>query len=503
MKHALLTSLFVLLAGFAYAQETPDGQSPEEPSPAEPSDTPIELSEEEMSHNMELMGSRFLNDRIKAQRTIARAGKSAIPKLRTALESENTFQRMNAVELLGRMKQPEVIPVIAAMFADSSTAVRISASQALLKYGSDAVAEISRLEKSGEFDSSVLPSAVLVRLSRTLIIALFKEIDSGGHFLGQYESIVKLGSAAVPALLLLFDESLEAYARGSQGAVKGGIDSVVNALGDFEPDKRIIEKLENLVPSIKGTARGEYLQQLTAVALAKLGNDKLLNEMIEARIETAKNNTNATSFANVAILYHRVGNYEESQKWFRRAAESADPTSTGHYYNLACALAMGGKLDQAVEALKTSFENNSVRSEWMAVDRELDPIREAIQVGREAGLVMGIGGHRPATHDAAVEQELGPQFYCCSFYNLGGDRGESYLPEDREAMTDLARKLAVPVIGYKIMAAGRNDAEEAFSYAFSHLKRTDAVCVGVFPKHRPSEVRQCADLTRRFGAPGA
>jgi hypothetical protein len=149
-----------------------------------------------------------------------------------------------------------------------------------------------------------------------------------------------------------------------------------------------------------------------------------------------------------------------------------------------CCYVHGGQCDRLVEA------------------GELDPIREAIEVGRKLGLVMGIGGHRPVTHKTAVERELGAQFHCCSFYNLGGDRGETYLPEDRDVMTDLARQLAVPVIGYKIMAAGRNDAEEAFSYAFSHLKPSDAVCVGVFPKHRPNEVRQCADLTRKFGASG-
>jgi hypothetical protein len=26
------------------------------------------------------------------------------------------------------------------------------------------------------------------------------------------------------------------------------------------------------------------------------------------------------------------------------------------------------------------------------------------------------------------------------------------------------------------------------------------VCVGVFPKHRPDEVEQCAELTRRFAS---
>jgi len=129
---------------------------------------------------------------------------------------------------------------------------------------------------------------------------------------------------------------------------------------------------------------------------------------------------------------------------------------------------------------------------------QYDAIREVLSVGRELGLVMGVAGHDPRTHLEVAERELGAQFHCCSFYNLGGARGERYLPEDRDRMTDTARQLPAPVIGYKIMAAGRNDPEEAFAYAFRHLRPTDAVCVGVFPKHRPDEIRQNAELTRRF-----
>jgi len=126
-----------------------------------------------------------------------------------------------------------------------------------------------------------------------------------------------------------------------------------------------------------------------------------------------------------------------------------------------------------------------------------DAIREVLDFGRELGLIMGVAGHAPLTHEAVAERELGAQFHCCSFYHLGGTRGETYLPEDRDRMMRTIRQLPTPVIGYKIMAAGRNDPEEAFAYAFAHLRPTDAVCVGVFPKHRPHESRQNAELTRR------
>jgi len=147
-----------------------------------------------------------------------------------------------------------------------------------------------------------------------------------------------------------------------------------------------------------------------------------------------------------------------------------------------CAYVHGGQCDRLVEA------------------GDLEPIREALAVGRDLGLVMGVAGHDPNTHVQVAERDFGAQFYCCCFYNLSGTRGETYLAEDRDRMLETVQQLPVPVIGYKIMAAGRNDPEDAFAYAFRRLRATDAVCVGVFPKHRPYEVQQNADLTRRFAS---
>lgn len=129
---------------------------------------------------------------------------------------------------------------------------------------------------------------------------------------------------------------------------------------------------------------------------------------------------------------------------------------------------------------------------------DIEPIRQAVAVGRDQGLIMGVGGHDPLTHLRLAELDLGIQFHCCSFYNLSARGGDTYLLEDRDRMIAAVRQLPTPVIAYKIMAAGRNDAEEAFAYAFSHLRNIDAVCVGVFTKYRPNEIHQNADLTRRY-----
>ena len=71
---------------------------------------------------------------------------------------------------------------------------------------------------------------------------------------------------------------------------------------------------------------------------------------------------------------------------------------------------------------------------------------------------------------------------------------EQYLEEDRQSMTALIPGLSRPVVHYKILAAGRNDPAEAFAFAASKMRANDAVCVGVYPKDRPTMLAENARL---------
>jgi len=61
-----------------------------------------------------------------------------------------------------------------------------------------------------------------------------------------------------------------------------------------------------------------------------------------------------------------------------------------------------------------------------------------------------------------------------------------------------------PCLGFKILAAGRmcwqaSSVEGAFKYAFEHIKPTDAVIVGMYPRFS-DEVAENADYARKYGA---
>jgi hypothetical protein len=107
---------------------------------------------------------------------------------------------------------------------------------------------------------------------------------------------------------------------------------------------------------------------------------------------------------------------------------------------------------------------------------------------RSLGMKAGIAGHVPAVFEWS-EKHLDVDYYMCCYYNPTPRANdpehvhgavEEYREEDRRAMTDLILGLSRPVIHYKILAAGRNDPEEAFAYCAARMRPQDLACIGVF-----------------------
>ena len=150
-------------------------------------------------------------------------------------------------------------------------------------------------------------------------------------------------------------------------------------------------------------------------------------------------------------------------------------------------------------------------TDQLMLDGRLGEIREALELIRKMGLPCGIAGHQPKTHLDAQAMGLDFDFHLVCFYNLTGRRGkidspdpegDKYIPEDRDRAGKLLGELKRPCAGYKIMAAGRNDPNEAIPFAVRHLKPTDIVIIGFFPKDRPNEIKDdvrifCEALNRQ------
>jgi len=135
--------------------------------------------------------------------------------------------------------------------------------------------------------------------------------------------------------------------------------------------------------------------------------------------------------------------------------------------------------------------------------RNGDPeeMRDWIALIKELGMVAGMASHHYEFPLRAEEMDLGCEFYMCCFYlSESYKRGELYLDEDRDNMAATIRAIDKPCLAYKIMAAGRNDPEEAFSYAFANIKPSDAVVVGVYTKHHPEQVAEDVALTLKHAS---
>lgn len=133
------------------------------------------------------------------------------------------------------------------------------------------------------------------------------------------------------------------------------------------------------------------------------------------------------------------------------------------------------------------------RADEQFAQGRMDVLHEWVEHIRSLGVPAGLAAHNPALHLEAEKQKLPTDFYFQCFY-----RPEDYFAEDRAKAVETIRQIAKPVVGYKILAAGRLSAEEGFGFAFKHIGRKDGVCVGVYPKNRPGEISEDAQLARKL-----
>jgi len=137
------------------------------------------------------------------------------------------------------------------------------------------------------------------------------------------------------------------------------------------------------------------------------------------------------------------------------------------------------------------------------------------KVHDELGIPAGVSAHNPDVikyiEDKGWEVDL---YQCCFYYvtrpkseikaKLGGaPLGEPFLDTDRENMVSVIQQVKKPCLGFKILGAGwlcENDqsVEDAFQYALTSIKKSDAILVGMWPKYK-DEISQNVRLVQKYG----
>jgi hypothetical protein len=178
-----------------------------------------------------------------------------------------------------------------------------------------------------------------------------------------------------------------------------------------------------------------------------------------------------------------------------------------------------GSIDKVVaETNPIAFAHHGGVTDRLFREGKANQIHDYVKKVHDAGLLAGISAHNPDNikriADAGWENDF---FMTCFHYltrlndhpELEAEKkviGKAFYKSDPKTMSAVMRQVEQPCLGFKILAAGRasfsrKGVAEAFEYAFRHIKETDAVIVGMYPRFR-DEIQENTKLTRRFGEPG-
>lgn len=114
-----------------------------------------------------------------------------------------------------------------------------------------------------------------------------------------------------------------------------------------------------------------YLFLMRGELRLKQGNQDGAKEDFEMVV---KLDTSVTDGSCRHYALHFLGKDDEAKEWMDKLI-AEDPDDSGNYYDMACLYSRMGKLDEAVDALRTAFEKGYRRFPHIENDDDLDPIK--------------------------------------------------------------------------------------------------------------------------------
>jgi hypothetical protein len=132
--------------------------------------------------------------------------------------------------------------------------------------------------------------------------------------------------------------------------------------------------------------------------------------------------------------------------------------------------------------------------------KNVESLRAWCDFTRSRGVPVGVAGHAPEVHRWLNSFSI-VDFHTVCFFNCGSlhdGQGDKFRLSDVAPAVEAIRAIRKPCIAYKIMGAGRIDARIAFEYAFSAIKPTDVVNVGMYRGDKDDMVEENAAIAREF-----
>jgi len=152
-------------------------------------------------------------------------------------------------------------------------------------------------------------------------------------------------------------------------------------------------------------------------------------------------------------------------------------------------------------------------------DGKSNEVLDFVKRVRDAGVLAGVSAHNPDCIKRVADEGWPVDLFMTCFYYLTRTPAQlqkaapeptlqighySFFESDPLRMTEVARQVDQPCLGFKILGAGRRcgsprAVREAFQFAFEHLKPTDGVIVGMYPYFQ-DQIRENAEHARQCAA---
>jgi hypothetical protein len=143
-------------------------------------------------------------------------------------------------------------------------------------------------------------------------------------------------------------------------------------------------------------------------------------------------------------------------------------------------------------------------------------VHDFVKRVRDAGVLAGVSAHNPDCIKRIADEGWPVDLFMACFYYITRTPeetqamppivteqvGRPFFASDPATMCQVLRQVDQPCLGFKILAAGRKcykkeSVEAAFKFAFEHLKPTDGVIVGMYPRYQ-AQIQENAQYTRQF-----
>jgi len=229
---------------------------------------------------------------------------------------------------------------------------------------------------------------------------------------------------------------------------------------------------------------------------------------LERRVEFLQNCERA------GITAHQFSNYKDSE--YLKAAR--DHGVKLHFFGLHSDAATVKEAVQTVGPIALVHHGGATDTRFAQGKHQL--VHDFVKAAHDAGVMAGVSAHNPDCIRHVADEGWDVDFFMTCFYFLTRENvpgaAEKVPPvpclelsypfyiDDPLTMTEVMRQVKQPCFGFKILAAGRacrNDrrVREGFKFAFTNIKPTDAVIVGMFPRYT-DEIQFNVQATRDYGA---